>query len=178
MGGLVESLELHGRFQLKPSVRARVLTMSSATIDRLVAPFRQSSGGMDGGTLHGPITACGYACRCARLRARDRKQPGWLAGDRPGDQSWGPPGRAVYLDSGANRHRNRLSENLLVITRDDAPLLAAIQPLRQQLPFPLPVIDANNDPTFMNALMEHWCDAPKQGIELNPSRAYQRNDQA
>jgi len=42
---LVESLEHHGHLQLEPSVRAGVLMMSSATIDRLLAPVRQSSGG-------------------------------------------------------------------------------------------------------------------------------------
>ena len=42
---LVESLEHHGHLQLEQAVRARVLTMSSATIDRLLAPVRQSSGG-------------------------------------------------------------------------------------------------------------------------------------
>ena len=42
---LVESLEHHGHLQLEQDVRARVLTMSSATIDRLLAPVRQSSGG-------------------------------------------------------------------------------------------------------------------------------------
>ena len=42
---LVESLEHHGHLQLEEGVRARVLTMSSATIDRLLAPVRLSSGG-------------------------------------------------------------------------------------------------------------------------------------
>jgi hypothetical protein len=64
------------------------------------------------------------------------------------------------------------------MTRDGASVLAAIQRLRQQLPFPLRGIDADNDPAFMNALMEQWCDAPEQGIELTRSRAYQSNDQA
>jgi hypothetical protein len=41
---LVESLEHHAHLQLEQAVRARVLTMSSATIDRLLAPVRQSSG--------------------------------------------------------------------------------------------------------------------------------------
>jgi len=70
------------------------------------------------------------------------------------------------------------SESLLVITRDGASVLAAIQRLRQQLPFPLRGIDADNDPAFLNALMEDWCDAPEQGIELTRSRAYQSNNQA
>lgn len=41
---LVESLEHHGHLQLEQGVRARVLTMSSATIDRLLAPVRLSIG--------------------------------------------------------------------------------------------------------------------------------------
>ena len=63
------------------------------------------------------------------------------------------------------------SESLPVITRDGASVLAAIQRLRQQLHFPMRAIDADNDPAFMNALMEQWCDAPKQEIELSRSRA-------
>ena len=46
------------------------------------------------------------------------------------------------------------SESLPLITRDGAWVLAAIQRLRQQLPFPLRGIDADNDPAFMNALIE------------------------
>jgi hypothetical protein len=39
-------------------------------------------------------------------------------------------------------------------------------------------IDAGNDPAFMNALIEQWCDASEQEIELTRSREYQSNDQA
>jgi hypothetical protein len=41
---LVESLEHHGHLSLEPEVRAQVLGMSSATIDRLLMPIRQTSG--------------------------------------------------------------------------------------------------------------------------------------
>jgi len=40
-------------------------------------------------------------------------------------------------------------------------VLAAIQRLQQQLAFPLRGIVADNDPAFMNALMEQWCYAPE-----------------
>ena len=40
---LVESLERHGHLALEPGVREKLLTMSSATIDRLLAPERKSS---------------------------------------------------------------------------------------------------------------------------------------
>lgn len=62
--------------------------------------------------------------------------------------------------------------------QDGVPVLAAIKWLRQQLPFLLGWIDADNDPAFMNALIDQWCDAPEQGIDLTRSRLSQSNDQA
>ena len=41
---LVDSLEHHTHLQLEQVVRARVLTMSSAMIDRLLSPIRKTSG--------------------------------------------------------------------------------------------------------------------------------------
>ncbi len=42
---LVESLESHDHLSLEPQVRELLLAMSSATIDRLLAPIRKASGG-------------------------------------------------------------------------------------------------------------------------------------
>ena len=42
---LVESLESHGHLSLEPALRESLLTMSSATIDRLLAPIRKACGG-------------------------------------------------------------------------------------------------------------------------------------
>ena len=42
---LEESLERHGHLSLEPAVRESLLAMSSATIDRLLAPIRKQSGG-------------------------------------------------------------------------------------------------------------------------------------
>jgi len=174
----VESLEHHGHLQLEQGVRARVLTMSSATIDRLLAPVRQSSGG--NGWRRPPRAHSGVR---RRLQVRtfkgwdDHKQPGWLEIDLVAHCGGRLEGRFIWTLV-ATDIATGWSESLPVITRDGASVLAAIQRLRQQLPFPLRGIDADNDPAFMNALMEQWCDAPEQGIELTRSRAYQSNDKA
>ena len=70
------------------------------------------------------------------------------------------------------------SESLPIVMRDGAVVLTALQLIRRQLPFPLRGIDADNDPVFMNQLMEAWCDRLGQEIVLTRSRAYQSNDQA
>ena len=175
---LVESLEHHGHLQLDPSVRAGVLSMSSATIDRLLAPVRQSSGG--NGWRRPPRAHSGVRRRVQVRTFKgwdDHKQPGWLEIDLVAHCGGRLEGRFIWTLV-ATDIATGWSESLPVITRDGASVLAAIQRLRQQLPFPLRGIDADNDPAFMNALMEQWCDAPEQGIELNRSRAYQSNDQA
>jgi hypothetical protein len=175
---LVESLEHHGHLQLEQDVRARVLTMSSATIDRLLAPVRQSSGG--NGWRRPPRAHSGVRRRVQVRTFKgwdDHKQPGWLEIDLVAHCGGRLEGRFIWTLV-ATDIATGWSESLPVITRDGASVLAAIQRLRQQLPFPLRGIDADNDPAFMNALMEQWCDAPEQGIELTRSRAYQSNDQA
>ena len=70
------------------------------------------------------------------------------------------------------------SESLPIVMRDGAVVLTALQLIRRQLPFSLRGIDADNDPVFMNSLMEAWCDRPGQQIVLTRSRAYTSNDQA
>lgn len=175
---LVESLEHHGHLQLEQGVRARVLTMSSATIDRLLAPVRSSSGG--NGWRRPPRAHSGVRRRVQVRTFKgwdDHKQPGWLEIDLVAHCGGRLEGRFIWTLV-ATDIATGWSESLPVITRDGASVLAAIQRLRQQLPFPLRGIDADNDPAFMNALMEQWCDAPEQGIELTRSRAYQSNDQA
>ena len=175
---LVESLEHHGHLQLEQSVRAGVLTMSSATIDRLLAPVRSSSGG--NGWRRPPRAHSGVRRRVQVRTFKgwdDHKQPGWLEIDLVAHCGGRLEGRFIWTLV-ATDIATGWSESLPVITRDGASVLAAIQRLRQQLPFPLRGIDADNDPAFMNALMEQWCDAPEQGIELTRSRAYQSNDQA
>ena len=168
---LVESLEHHGHLQLEQSVRAGVLTMSSATIDRLLAPVRQSSGG--NGWRRPPRAHSGVRRRVQVRTFKgwdDHKQPGWLEIDLVAHCGGRLEGRFIWTLV-ATDIATGWSESLPVITRDGASVLAAIQRLRQQFPFPLRGIDADNDPAFMNALMEQWCDAPKQEIELSRSRA-------
>ena len=167
---LVELLEHHGHLQLEPSVRARVLTMSSATIDRLLAPVRQSSAGK--GWRRPPRAHSGVR---GRVQVRtfkgwdDHKQPGWLEIDLVAHCGGRLEGRFIWTLV-ATDIATGWSESMPVITRDGASVLAAIQRLRQQLPFPLRGIDADNNPVFMNGLIEQWCDAPEQAQKQRAGR--------
>jgi hypothetical protein len=76
---LVESLEQHGHLALEPAVRQQVLAMSSATIDRLLAPIRKASGGNN--WRRPPRATSGVRRRVPVLTFKgwdDHHEPGWL----------------------------------------------------------------------------------------------------
>lgn len=76
---LVESLEQHGHLTLELAVRDQVLAMSSATIDRLLAPIRKASGGNN---WRRPPRAYSGVRRQVPVRTfkgwDDHHEPGWL----------------------------------------------------------------------------------------------------
>jgi hypothetical protein len=175
---LVESLEQHGHLNLEPALREQVLAMSSATIDRLLAPIRKASAANN---WRRPPRAYSSVRRRVPVRTfkgwSDHSEPGWLEIDlvaHCGGRMQGP----FLWTLMATDIATGWSESLPILVRDGAVVLTALQLIRRQLPFPLRGIDADNDPVFMNSLMEAWCDRPGHQIVLTRSRAYQSNDQA
>jgi hypothetical protein len=175
---LVESLERHGHLSLEGSVRELLLAMSSATIDRLLSPIRKASA--DNGWRRPPRT---YSAVRRRVPVRtfkgweDHHDPGWLEIDLVAHCGGRMEGRFLWTLV-ATDIATGWSESLPIVMRDGAVVLTALQLIRQQLPFPLRGIDADNDSVFMNSLMEAWCDRPGHEIVLTRSRAYKSNDQA
>jgi len=175
---LVESLESHGHLSLEPEVRKLLLAMSSATIDRLLAPIRKARGGNG---WRRPPRAYSAVRRRVPVRTfkgwEDHSDPGWLEIGLVAHCGGRMEGRFLWTLM-ATDIATGWSESLPILMRDGAVVITALQLIRRQLPFPLSGIDADNDPVFMNRLMEAWCDRPGQEIVLTRSRAYKSNDQA
>jgi hypothetical protein len=175
---LMESLESHGHLSLETAVRESLLAMSSATIDRLLAPIRKRCG--SNGWRRPPRA---YSAVRRRVPVRtfkgwdDHNDPGWLEIDLVAHCGGRMEGRFLWTLM-ATDIATGWSESLPILMRDGALVLTALQLIRRQLPFALRGIDADNDPVFMNHLMEAWCDSPGQQIVLTRSRAYKSNDQA
>lgn len=175
---LVESLESHGHLRLEGTVRDQLLAMSSATIDRLLSPIRKASAGNG---WRRPPRAYSAVRRRVPVRTfkgwEDHHDPGWLEIDLVAHCGGRMEGRFLWTLM-ATDIATGWSESLPIVMRDGAVVLTALQLIRQQLPFPLRGIDADNDPVFMNRLMEAWCNRPGHEIVLTRSRAYKSNDQA
>ena len=68
------------------------------------------------------------------------------------------------------------TEAVPLLARDQALVLAGLEAIQRQLPFPIRGIDSDNDGAFINETLLEW--TSRQGIEFTRSRAYRSNDQA
>jgi hypothetical protein len=145
---LVESLESHGHLSLDPAVREALLAMSSATIDRMLAPIRKQSGG--NGWRRPPRA---YSAVRRRVPARTFKgweahsEPGWLEIDLVAHCGGRMEGWFLWT-SMVTDIATGWSESLPIVMRDGVVVLTALQLIRRQLPFSLRGIDADNDPVY------------------------------
>ena len=67
------------------------------------------------------------------------------------------------------------TEAVPLLARDQSLVLAGLEAIRRQLPFPILGIDSDNDGAFINETLLEW--TTQQGIEFTRSRAYRSNDQ-
>jgi len=175
---LVESLERHGHLSLDPEVREKLLRISSATIDRLLAPARKSS---PRNGWRRPPRARSAVARRTPVRTFNGwgkvSEAGWLEIDLVAHCGKWMEGRFLWTLV-ATDIATGWSECLPLLNRDGTSVMAALRLLESLLPFPLRGIDVDNDSAFMNAPLETWCEKHRPRIELTRSRAYQSNDQA
>ena len=67
------------------------------------------------------------------------------------------------------------TEAVPLLARDQGLVLAGLEAIGRQLPFPILGIDSDNDGAFINETLLEW--TSQQGIEFTRSRAYRSNDQ-
>ena len=169
---LVESMERHGHLDLDPEVRERLLAASAATLDRLLKPVRAT-----------------VASRRKRRRnlQRGRHIPVRTFAD------WNNPPRG-YLEINLVAHCGPSmggsfvyslvatdvctgwTEAVPLLAREQSPVVARLEAIAKQLPFPVLGIDSDNDSVFINDTLTEYC--ADRSIEFTRSRAYRKNDQA
>jgi hypothetical protein len=170
---LIEAMEHHGHLRLAPELRASLLTMSAATIDRALRPMREQAG----------------------IRTRRRSASSTIRRSIPVRtfSDWGdPPPGFVEADLVAHSGPSASGSFVQTLVLTDiatgwtecAPLLVREQrlltnvltELRRLMPFPLLGFDTDNDSVFMNETIRDYCQA--EGIVFTRCRPYRKNDQA
>ena len=169
---LVESMERHGHLQLDSLVRERLLTASASTLDRLLKPIRSTAGSR---RRRGRRKSMGHRIPVRTYNDWNKPPPGYLEIDLVA-HCGGPLSGSFIHSLVVTDVCTGWTEAVPLLARDQALVLAGLEAIQRQLPFPIRGIDSDNDGAFINETLLEWTSL--QGIEFTRSRAYRSNDQA
>ena len=170
---LVSALERHGHLTLASTVRERVLSISAATLDRVLRPTRTAVSGQRARRRAIPAVQRNVPVRT--FADWDAPLPGDMEADlvsHGGDSAAGSFVHTLTLTDVASGW----TECVALVVRDGALVVAALEQLRMTMPFPLRGFDTDNGGEFLNETVAAYCHA--HGIPCTRSRPYHKNDQA
>jgi hypothetical protein len=172
MPTLIDSLERHGHLHLTDSQRAQLLSLSPATADRLLYPYRKQE-------RHGISTTRSGTWLKKQIPIRtfqqwDEAQPGFMEADlvaHCGNRADGPFLYTLTLTDIATGW----TECLPLLSRGQETVIAALKRAQQLLPFPLRGLDTDNGAEFINAELLAYCE--QERVTFTRGRARHTNDQ-
>jgi hypothetical protein len=172
MAEIVQALERCGEIRLDPQVRDKLLRVSAATIDRLLAPERHRlqvrgrSGTKPGSLLKRQIPIRTFA-------EWDEARPGFCEVDLVAHDGGNPLGEfcqslnLTCVSSGWTEVR-------AVPNKAQRWCFEALLDIERSLPFPLLGIDSDNGSEFINHQLIRYC--TERSITFTRSRPYRKND--
>ena len=170
---LVGAMERHGHFDLDADVRERILSISAATIDRLLRPIRGEAG-----RRRNRRKGKHKINQRVPVRTFDdwrEPSPGFLEIDLVAHCGGTLSGSFIH-SLVATDVSSGWTEAVPLLAREQSLVAQGVEVISRQLPIPLRGIDSDNDSAFINeTLIAHCEDA---AIEFTRSRAYRKNDQA
>jgi hypothetical protein len=174
LADLVEALERFGHLSLEPETRTKLLSLSAATADRLLAVERKKYGS----------------------RGKSTTRPGHLLKKQIAIRTFSDwnDAAAGFLEADLVAHCGETTEgqyvNTLTMTdiatgwtelgalirKSEEDVMKSLCELRELLPFPLLGFDTDNGGEFINYTLFNWCMA--NSITFTRARPYKKNDQA
>ena len=171
---MVRILEQQGTLQLTLATRELLLTMSRATMDRLLRPARRARVA-HGRTTTKPGTLLKKSIPIRTWADWDDAKPGFLEIDLVAHCGESTDGQYLAtlncVDVATGWCECRVPRN-----RSQEFVRAALEEIRERLPMPLLGIDSDNGPEFINDHLKRYCD--DQRLTFTRSRPYKKNDQA
>lgn len=172
MPTLVPAMERHGHLQLGPEIRAGLLAMSAATIDRSLREIRERSGG---GRRRRATPSPVRTSIPVRTFSDYDPPPGFAEADRVAHSGRVPKGSFVQTLV-VTDVATGWTECAPVLYREQTLLREVLGEVRRLMPFDLLGFDTDNDSVFINETLRDYCrDA---GIVFTRCRPWRKNDQA
>lgn len=171
---LVISMERHGHLNLDDRVRALLLQMSAATIDRALKDIRETAGGR----RRRHSVASSALRRSVPVRTFsdwDDPAPGFVEADLVSHS--GPVARGSFVQTLVLTDiASGWTECAPLLVREQKLLTEVLSELRRLMPFPLLGFDTDNDSVFINETIRDYC--LDSNIEFTRCRPYRKNDRA
>jgi hypothetical protein len=169
---LVEAMERHGHLALAPRIRERVLSVSAATLDRILAPVRNEAGRRKRRRVKKKMS---HQVPTRTFADWDQPPPGDLEIDFVAHGGGSVSGRFIH-SLVATDVCSGWTEAIPLLAREQSLVVAGLEAIERQLPVPMLGIDADNDGAFINETLLDYCQHKQ--IEFTRSRADCKNDQA
>jgi hypothetical protein len=169
---LVPVMERHGHLEVTEEVRAQLLSISPATIDRILHPFRKSGPKGVSTTKSGILLKKQILLRT--FSDWNETGPGFFEADLVAHCGHSTDG--AYLNTFVLTDiATGWVECLPLLFRSRHAVIECLDYVRKILPFPLLGLDTDNGSEFINADLLAYCEREK--ITFTRGRAYKKNDQ-
>lgn len=166
-------LEAHKELRVAKAVRAKLLRISPATIDRLLKPERDRLVLSKGRGHTKPGTLLKHQIPIRTFADWDQARPGFLEMDLVGHDGGNTAGDYCFtLD--ITDVSSGWTEQAATLNKAQIHVFSALETVRVRLPFPVLGLDSDNGSEFINAHLKNWCDEEK--ITFTRSRPYRKND--
>jgi hypothetical protein len=165
-------LERFGELSLDEPVRTKLLTISPATMDRLLASTKAKSR-LKGRSHTKPGTLLKHHIPVRTFADWNESEPGFVEIDlvaHDGGIAYGDYAQTLDLTDIATTW----TETRAVKNKAQCHVFEALQEIRHSLPFPLKGIDSDNGGEFINNELRRYCE--QHQISFTRSRPYRKND--
>ena len=160
---------------LEDDLRAQILRISAASMDRLLAPCRASAGGRGRcGTRPGTLLRSQIPIRTEHW---DVAGPGWLEADTVAHCGESMAGDFCWTVTLTDVH-TQWTETRAVWNKGQHGVQQRIAEIEKALPFPILGFDSDNGGEFINWHLADYFRDRKTAVAFTRSRAYHKNDNA
>lgn len=163
------------KFIIPEDIRQKLLKISAATIDRLMAPSRAKY------TKRGLATTKPGAILKKRIPVKtnqwDERTPGFLEADTVAHCGSSTEGMFVYTVNCVDIATG-WTEQRAVWGKGEQGVRKAIESIENTLPFPIQGFDCDNGSEFLNWHLVRYFTQRKQPVQFTRARAYHKNDNA
>lgn len=169
---IIPVLEKWNEIELDPEVREKLLEISAATIDRLLAPVKREYQ-LKARSNTKPGTLLKHQIPIRTFSEWDEAQPGFVEIDLVAHNGGDPRGDFMHtLD--VTDVCTQWTETQAVKNKAQVWVFEALLDIREKMPFPLLGIDSDNGGEFINHHLVKYCE--ENEITFTRGRPYKKND--